>query len=126
LRGFAHFVPNKVPARYSIPYDHAAREGICSDAGGSGERGSARCGWVFRLVAGLALRDWFWPYGAAEAQTRVWSVRTETLGLADPYAGTETAARRGRVRNDDDFDLARYGSRNWPWISPERCMWASG
>ena len=62
-------------------------------------------GRVFRLVAGLAC-GMVLAYGAAEAQTRVWSVRTETLGWRDPYAGTETAARRGPwYETNDDFDL---------------------
>jgi hypothetical protein len=49
---------------------------------------------------------------AAEAQTRVWSVRTETLGWRDPYIGTAATARRGPwYETNDDFDLGEIWSQ---------------
>lgn len=68
-------------------------------------------GRVFGLAAGLAFGMALAGGVAAEAQTRVWSVRTETLGWRDPYAGTGTTARRGPwYETNDDFDLGEIWS----------------
>ena len=68
-------------------------------------------GRMLRIIAGLACGMTLAGGVAAEAQTRVWSVRTETLGWRYPYTATGTTGRRGPwYEANDDFDLGEIWS----------------